>query len=150
MVWAFLVAQMVRIHLQCRRPWFESSVGNIPWRRDRLPTQVFMGFPGGSDSKESAWNAGDLGSIPGLGRYPGEGRGGPLQCSCLENPMGRGAWRAAVRGLQRARHAWATGTHHCHQTTAIGCHCRVLYSVDNYTMSTGIIFWLFYYKHCYE
>ena len=89
MVWAFLVAQMVRIHLQCRRPWFESSVGNIPWRRDRLPTQVFMGFPGGSDSKESAWNAGDLGSIPQLGRSPGGVHGNPLQYFCLENPHGQ-------------------------------------------------------------
>ena len=55
-----------------------------------------MGFPGGSDSKESAYNAGDLGSIPGLGRSPGEGNGNSLQYSCLENPMDRGAWRATV------------------------------------------------------
>ena len=102
-VWAFLVAQMVRIHLQCRRPWFESSVGNIPWRRDRLPTQVFMGFPGGSDSKESAWNAGDLGSIPQLGRSPGEKNGYPLQYSCLENPMDRGARRAIVTGITQSQ-----------------------------------------------
>ena len=46
-----------------------------------------MGFPGGSDSKASACNAGDLGSIPGSGRSPGEGNGNPLQHSCLENPM---------------------------------------------------------------
>ena len=51
------------------------------------------GFPGGSDDKESACNARDLGSIPGWGRSPGEGNGYPLQCSCLENPMDRGAWR---------------------------------------------------------
>ena len=48
-----------------------------------------IGFPGGSDGKESAYNAGDLGSIPGLGRYPGGGRGNPLQYSCLENPHGQ-------------------------------------------------------------
>ena len=48
---------------------------------------VIWGFPGGSDSKESACNAGDPGSIPRLGRVPGEGNGYPLQCSCLENPM---------------------------------------------------------------
>ena len=48
--------------------------------------QYFLGFPGGSDGKESACNAGDLGSIPGLGRYPGGGFGNPLQYSCLENP----------------------------------------------------------------
>ena len=51
-----------------------------------------MDFPGGSDGKASAYNAGDQGSIPGLGRSPGEGTGNPLQYSCLENSMGRGAW----------------------------------------------------------
>ena len=57
----------------------------------------------GSDSKESACNAGDQGSIPGSGRPPGEGNGSPLQCSCLENPMNRGAWRATQSmGSQRA------------------------------------------------
>ena len=59
-----------------------------PWRKDRLPTPVFLGFPCGSDGKESACNAGDPGSIPGLGRYPGEGKGYPLQYSGLENSMG--------------------------------------------------------------
>ena len=49
-------------------------------------------FPGGSDSKASAYNAGDPGSIPGSRRSPGEGNGNPLQYSCLENPMGGGAW----------------------------------------------------------
>ena len=53
--------------------------------------------PGGPDSKESACNAGDQGSIPGLGRFPGEGNGYPLQYSGLENPMDRGAWWATVR-----------------------------------------------------
>ena len=55
-----------------------------------------MGFPGGSDSKESARNAGDLGLIPGLGRTPGEGNGYPRQCSCLENSKDRGAWKTIV------------------------------------------------------
>ena len=55
-------------------------------------------FPGGSDGKASVYNVGDLGSIPGLGRFPGEGNGNPLQHSCLENPMDRGAWWAAIRG----------------------------------------------------
>ena len=50
------------------------------------------GFPGGSEVKASAWNAGDLGSIPRSGRSPGEGNGNPLQYSCLENPMEGGAW----------------------------------------------------------
>ena len=60
-----------------------------------------LGFPGGSDSKESAYNAGDLGSIPGLGRSPGEGNGYPLQDSCSENPMDRGAWWATVHGVTK-------------------------------------------------
>ena len=55
-----------------------------------------MGFPGGSDGKEYAHNAGDLGSIPGLGICPGGGHGNSLEYSCLENPMDRGAWQAAV------------------------------------------------------
>ena len=59
----------------------------ISWRRDRLPTPVFLGFSGGSNGKESAFNVGDLGSIPGLGRSPGEGKGYPLQYSGLENSM---------------------------------------------------------------
>ena len=54
--WASLVAQLVRICLQCRRTWFDSWVRKIPWRRDRLPTPVFLGIPGGSDGKESACN----------------------------------------------------------------------------------------------
>ena len=52
-----------------------------------IPWGTFKGFPDGSDGKESTYNAGDLGSIPGLGRYPGEGNGNPLQYSFLENPM---------------------------------------------------------------
>ena len=58
-----------------------------------------LDFPGGSDGKASAYNTGDLGSIPGLGRSPGEGNGNPLQCSCLENPMDGGAWWATVHGV---------------------------------------------------
>ena len=58
-----------------------------------------MGFPGGSEVKASAHNAGDLGSIPGSGRSPGEGNGTPLQFSCLENPMDGGAWWATVHGV---------------------------------------------------
>ena len=56
-----------------------------------------MGFPGGSDGKESACNAGNLGSIPGSGRSPGEGNGNPLQYSCLENSMDREAWQVKVQ-----------------------------------------------------
>ena len=58
-----------------------------PWRRDRLPTPIFLGFPCGSAGKESACSAGDLGLIPGLGRSPGEGKGYPLRYSGPENSM---------------------------------------------------------------
>ena len=61
-----------------------------------------MGFPGGSDSKESACNEGDPGPISRSGRSPGEGNGNPLQYLCLENPMDRGAWRATVLGVAKS------------------------------------------------
>jgi len=73
--------------LQCRRPPLNPWVRKIHWRRDRLSTLVFLNFPGGSAGKESACNAGDLGSILGSGRSPGEGNGYPLQYSGLENSM---------------------------------------------------------------
>ena len=66
---------------------FDSWVGKIRGRRDRLPTPIFLGFPCDSAGKESPWNEGDLGSIPGLGRSSGEGQGYPLQYSGLENSM---------------------------------------------------------------
>ena len=59
-------------------------------------------FPGGSDSKASAYNAGDPASIPGSGRSPGEGNGSPLQYSCLVNPMNEGAWLATVHGVAKS------------------------------------------------
>ena len=59
---------------------------------DIVSYAIHTGFPGGSEVKASAWNAGDPGSIPGLGRSPGEGNGNPLQYSCLENPMEEGTW----------------------------------------------------------
>ena len=62
-----------------------------------------QGFLGGSDGKESACNAGDLGLIPGSGRSPGEGNGNLLQYSCLENPMDRGAWSATVHGVAKSQ-----------------------------------------------
>ena len=93
------------LNLDLRLEWtgninraFDSSVGEecacsagdpglIPWRRDRLPTPVFLNFPCGPAGKESACKVEDLGSIPGLGRSPGEGKGYPLQYSGLENPI---------------------------------------------------------------
>ena len=73
--------------------------GSPALQADSLPS----GFPGGSDSKASAYNVGDLSSIPGLGRSPGEGNGNPLQYSCLENLMDRGVWQATVHGVTKSQ-----------------------------------------------
>ena len=82
-----------------------------------LPTPLFMGFSGGSDGKESTRNTGDLGSIPGLGRSPGGGHGHPLQYSCLENPMDRGAWRGLQSmGSHRVGHDLVT--EHAHRLSS--------------------------------
>ena len=80
------------------QPGWEGSLGENGY----MHTQ--MGFPGGSDGKESACNAGDPGVIPGPGRSPREGNGYPLQNSCLENPMDKVAWQATVHGVTRSRH----------------------------------------------
>ena len=75
---------------------------------------LLEGFPGGSEIKhlpavqETIYNAGDADSTPGLGRFPREGNGNPLQYSCLGNPMDRGAWQAAVHGITRVRHNLVT------------------------------------------
>ena len=66
--------------------------------------ELFQGFPGGSDGKESVCNAGDMGSIPGSGRSPEEGHGNQLHYSCLENSMDKGAWWLKSMGLQRVGH----------------------------------------------
>ena len=64
---------------------------------------LYLGFPGGSDNKASACHVADLSSIPRLGRSPGEGNGNPLQYSCLENPMDRGAWWAIVHRVTKSQ-----------------------------------------------
>ena len=66
-----------------------------------METGLHQGLPGGSAGKESTGNAGALGLIPGMGRPSGEGTGNPLHCSCLENPMDRGAWWATVHGVAK-------------------------------------------------
>ena len=85
---ASLVAQLVK-NLPEMQESPVSWIGKFPWRRDRLPTPLFLGFPGGSDGKESTCNLEDLGLIPGLGRSSGGGHGNPVQYSCLENPHGQ-------------------------------------------------------------
>ena len=99
-----LIAQLVKkkktknTRLQCRRPGFYSWVGKIHWRRDTLPTPIFLGFPCGSAGKESAHNVGDLGSAPGLERFPAEGKGYPFQYSGLENSTD-----CVVHGIAKSR-----------------------------------------------
>ena len=68
-----------------------------------IKIKLKIGFPGSSNGKEPACNAGDLVLILGLGTFPGEGHGNPLQCSCLENPTHRGAWHATVHGVSKSR-----------------------------------------------
>ena len=79
---------------------FKNQLIDVVWLCSPGPG-LSHNLPGGSDGKASAYNAGDLGSIPGLGRSPGEGNGTPLQYSCLENPMDRGAWWATVHGVAK-------------------------------------------------
>ena len=64
---------------------------------------MYMYVPGGSDAKESSYDAGEPGLIPGSGKSPGGGHGNPLQYSCLENPMDRGAWQAAVHRVTKSQ-----------------------------------------------
>ena len=122
-----LVVQLYRICLQCRRPQFNSWIRKIPWRKDRLPTPVFTNFPSGSDGKESTCkkkkkestcNAGDVGSIPGLGRSSGRGHGNPLQYSCLENPHRQKSLAGYSPWGCRVRHDWMT-KHSTEQTSGI-------------------------------
>ena len=87
--WFLTMNRKVRMKTVIWRIW-----GNLIW---------FWGFPGGSDGEASACNAGDLGSIPGLGRSPGKGNGNPLQYSCLENSMDWGAWWATIHGVAKSQ-----------------------------------------------
>ena len=101
-----LIAQLVKNLPECRRPQFNCWVRKIRWRRDRLPTPVFLGFPCGSAGKESACSVGDLGSSPGLGRSPGEGKG-------LSSPV---FWPGEFHGLYSpsllccAKNMWSYST----------------------------------------
>ena len=97
-IFLFLVFPLCFAVAHPKVPRFDSWVGKIPWVRDRLPTPVFLGFPCGSAGKESAHSAGDLRSIPELGRSPGEGKGYPLQYSGLENSMDY-----TVHGVEKSR-----------------------------------------------
>ena len=95
---------------ETKSPWEDSHILKV--------TQVLnvrtKDFPGGSDGKASACNAGDEGLIPGLGRSPGEGNGTPLQISCLENPMDGGAWWATVCGVAKSWTQLSDSCFHLH------------------------------------
>ena len=95
---ASLVAQLVKnlLAMQGDPCSFYSWVWKIPWRWERIPTPVFMGFPRGSASKEYAWNAWNLGSIPGLGRSLEEGMATQSSILTWRIPMDRGAWWASL------------------------------------------------------
>ena len=84
---------------QCQRPCRPSI--SICWNSSQVV--IIWGFPAGSDGKESTCNAGDLGSIPGLGRSPGEENGNTIQCSCLGNPMDGRAWWATVHDVAKSQ-----------------------------------------------
>ena len=110
----------------------ERAWGLFLWWEGNVP----LGFPDGSDGKESACNAGDPGLIPGLGRFPGEEKGNPLQYSYLENSMDRGAWCVKVHGSQRVGLdqetnaftlglvRWLSGWRTCLQCRKHGRRCR--------------------------
>ena len=85
--WASLMTQLVKNPPAVQETPVPFLGREDPLEKDRLPTPVFLGFPCGSAGKESTYSAGDLGLTPQLGRYPGEGKGYPLQYSDLENPM---------------------------------------------------------------
>ena len=93
-----LIAQLVKNLPAIQRPRFDSWVGKIHWRRDRLPILVVLDCACGSAGKESACNGGDRGSVPGLGRSPGEGKGYSLQYSGLENSVD-----SIVHGVAKSR-----------------------------------------------
>ena len=81
-----------------------SQCYQLVWENNNFSSSAYWGFPGGSEGKASAYNAGDPGSIPGWGRSPGEGNGNPLQYSCLENPLDGEAWWTIVHGVAKGQY----------------------------------------------
>ena len=97
----------------------------------QLSRRGILSSPGGSTGKESACNAGDLGSIPGLRRSPGEGNGNPLQDSCLENSMNRGAWLATVHGVAK-RHDQAANILKRHFVVVLICMYLIMCEAEHF------------------
>ena len=109
---------------QCRGHGFSPWLGKICMlcsqkTKRKVSKLSTFGFPGDSDNKEPASNVGDPGSIPGLGRSPGEGNGNPLQYSCLENSIARGACELQSMGLQWVGHDWVPNTHPCRDSSSL-------------------------------
>ena len=112
-----LIAQFVKNPPALQETLVRFLVRKIHWRRDRLPTPGFLGFPYSSAGKESAHNAGDLGSIPGLGRSPGEGKGYPLQHSGLENSV-----NSIVHGVTKSQTLLSDFHFHAKVTLTLSSH----------------------------
>ena len=114
--WEKITQNILKSHLRTAENPFDFSTLGTSWMSlyNVIPIWLLylstFSFPGGSDSKESACNAGDLGLIPGLGRSLGEGNSYPLQYSCLENSMDRGAWQATVHGVAK-NWTWLSDLH---------------------------------------
>ena len=112
-----------RICLQCRRPWFNSWVRKFPWRRNRLPTPVFLGFSCNSDGKETACNAGNLDSVPGLGRSLEEGMATHSSILAWRIPLTEEPGGLQPMGLQRVGHNWVTQ----HTALSVDNQCSLLF-----------------------
>ena len=138
----FLAYTAYKIFQIVKFPKFSLIFWGKHWCKSE-PTQ-FKGFPGGSEVKASACSAGDLGSIPGLGRSPGEGNVNPLQYSCLENPMDAGAWWAIVHRVTKSRIDWATWLnfhYHTIQTHTVQ-ESTIYYSIHlNTTLKNILVLW---------
>ena len=112
--------------------WITTNCGRFLKRWEyQITLPVSWGFPGGSDGKASTCNVGDLGSIPGLGRSPGEGNDNPLQYSCLKNSMNGGAWWTTVHGVTES-----DKTEWLHFLSFFSCLLRNLYAGQEATVRT--------------
>ena len=98
----------------------------------KILIRTILSFPSGSDSKESPCNTGDLGSVPGSGRPPGEGNGNPCQSSCQENPLERGAWGAKVHGVAKSQD----------MTEVTMCPCKMMLEIGIQEVSVSEDTWL--------
>ena len=131
-IWLALLSIIIIAQLQCRTPWFNSWVGKNLWRRDRPPTPVFLVFPGGSDSKESACNAADRTWVRSLG-WEESLEEGMAACSSLpgESPRPEKPGGLQAMGSQRVRHGWVT-KHSTHvQITANGRYMLIITNLNN-------------------